>query len=104
MEQKEALHYLAEGHAVWTPELADLVCDAFGVKRLKARSFHSDPPGTHKGLTMDEEHEGGLGVYSLTLSHHVADELGLEYPSKIGRGFQAQVIAQAIAKHMKEGK
>jgi len=100
MEQKEALRFLSDGHTVWSPELAGEICDAFGVKQIEPTRWYSDPPGTHKGLTMDAEHEGGLGVSSLSLSHHVADELGLEYPSKIGRGFQAQEIAKAIAKHI----
>jgi len=102
MEKKEALRYLADGHTVWKPEIADEVCDAFGVQRIKPSRFRSDPPGTIKGLTMKEGEENSLGVDGLTLSHHVADELGLEYGSYIGRGFQAQAIARAIAEYMKE--
>lgn len=100
MEQKEALHYLADGHTIWTVELADLVCEAFGVKKIEPRRFSSDPPGTHKGLTMKEENS--LGVSSLELSRHVTSELGLEVRSFIGRGFQAQANARAIAEWMKD--
>lgn len=100
MEQSEALVYLADGHTIWTPELADLVCDAFKVERIKPSRFKSDPPGTHKGLTMTEE--DSLGVSASHLSAHIVSELGLEVRSYIGRGFQAQANARAIAEYIKK--
>jgi len=36
------------------------------------------------------------GVYGLSLITSIANDLGLEYESKIGRGFQAQVCTTAI--------
>lgn len=99
MEQKEALRIISDGHTIWSPELADQVCDVLGVKRIAPLKFKSDPPGTHKGLTMKEENS--LGVSSLSLSQHVVSELGIEVRSYLGRGFQAQANAQAVAKHFK---
>lgn len=93
MELNEALGKLANGHSIWKPEVANDVCDALGVKHIK--------PYRIKGQTAEGVGEV-LGVDALDLSRHVARELGVDYPSKIGRGFQAQEIARALARHLKK--
>ena len=100
MDRHEALIAIADGHTVYSPEYANQVCDALGVKHARVRRFKSDPPGTHKGLMMAEGKENTLGVYSLDLAYHVAGQLGLtgeDYGDFFGRGRQARAIAQAVA-------
>jgi hypothetical protein len=99
MELKEALAIVGNGHIVVSEEGAHKVCEAFGVSKVKCYPLHSDPPGTHKGLTLNEGAEGELGISGVGLGDHVVGELGLEVHSFIGRGFQAQANAQAIAEH-----
>ena len=108
MDIKEAMTVLSDGHAIVTPEYAEDVCQAVGVpfeRKALVQRHYSDPPGTLKGLTMKPEHEGSEGVYSLTLSGYVAKKLGVadEAGTFIGRGFQAQAYARAIARKLGEG-
>ena len=104
MNREEALEVLADGHSVLSVEAAKKVCAAIGVlfgKHL-VEVWHSDPPGTFKGLTMNPEWEGREGVSALSLSNYVAAQLGADGGSFIGRGFQAQANARAIREKLEE--
>ena len=108
MERDEALEILADGHSVITVEAARDVCVAVGVdfdaecRAWLVKRWHSDPPGTVKGLTMHPGQEGQEGVYTLSLSNYVAGKLGVDGGSFIGRGFQAQGNAKAIKAKLEE--
>ena len=96
----EAIEAISDGHTIWKVEYAKAACVALGVKfplRL-AQRFRSDPPGTFKGLTMNEENSEG--VYSLSLSDYIVDHFNLKVRSFGGRGFQAQANAAAVRKHL----
>ena len=75
MDIKEALQELSDGHTILSPEAAEEICETVGVpfnRQVLVRRWHSDPPGTVKGLTMAPGQEGSEGVYSLSLSGYVA--------------------------------
>lgn len=102
MERTEALEIIGDGHAIITVECAQEVCNALRVPFDRAklvRRWKSDRPGTLKGLTMSLGRENSEGVYSLTLSYHVAAALGLGEPGSAftGRGSQAQANSEAVA-------
>ena len=108
MELKEALEILADGHTIISVKKAKKVCQTVGVpfREHIIRKFKSDLPGTFKGLTMKPGYENTDGVYTLTLSHYVAQVLGVEEKAGnfIGRGFQAQAYAEEIAKKLQRPK
>ena len=101
METKEALEILSDGHGIISPETAEEVCRSIGVpfdRGRLVRPWHSDPPGTPKGLTMGQGMEGTEGVYSLVLSTYVARSLGVLGQARAchGRGFQAREYVRVI--------
>ena len=105
MEIKEALDVLSDGHTIIVPGYAEEICEVVGVpfdRKALVRPWHSDPPGTLKGLTMTPEQEGAEGVYTLALSRYVAEKLGViaQAGSFIGRGFQARAYATVIARKL----
>ena len=105
MDIKEAVGVLSDGHTILTPEYAEEVCQAVGVpfeRKALVQRWHSDSPGTLKGLTMKPDREGSEGVYSLTLSGYVAEKLGVAHEAGtfIGRGYQASAYARAIARKL----
>ena len=102
MDTKDALEILSSGHSILAPEVAEEVCRLAGVAFERAKlvqRWHSDPPGTLKGLTMARGQEDAEGVYTLELSHYIAKALGLSTPGSAfrGRGSQARANADAIA-------
>ena len=108
MDVERALDLLSDGHTILPPECAEEVCQAVGVpfeRDVLVQRWHSDPPGIPLGLTMNPEHEGSEGVFSLTLSRHVAEKLAdaEEAGSFHGRGFQARAYAEAIGRKLHKG-
>lgn len=108
MDKSTAMDYLEDGHTIITPSCAREVCSALGVPfdEHLVRRRYSDTSGDPKGLTMKAGMEGSEGVYTLHLSYHVVKELGIE-PAPgadfIGRGFQAQANAGAVARKLAIG-
>lgn len=106
MELKEALEILAAGHSILVPDAAEEVCRVIGVpfdRDRLVRRYSSDPPGTHKGLTMARGMEGSEGVHSLILSGYVAEALGVldQAQERFGRGSQAREYARVVAEKLK---
>jgi len=67
----------------------------------------SDPSGHPKGQIFSNEgyHLASLrGIYGLRLIQGLCRALGVEYESKLGRGFQAQACMYALEQHFKENK
>ena len=104
MTQKEAIEYLSDGHTIWTVKCAKEICESINVPfdQKLVRKFKSDPPGTLKGLTMNEGQENSSGVDALTLSAYVASKLDVEKEAGdyFGRGKQARAYAEVVAKKL----
>ena len=106
MQIKEAINALNDGHTIWKVGYAKRVCKALGVpfnEKALVESFHSDwTPDNFKGLRMTDGYEGSLGVYSLNLSHYVAEQLGVDQKAQgfIGRGSQAREYARVVAEKL----
>lgn len=107
MQIGEALNVISDGHTIWRPEYAQRVCEALGLpfdEELVER-FYSE--NHWKGAHMREGQEGSLGVYSLTLSQHCAEELGVfkQAASFFGRGSQAREYARLVRQELeRQGK
>jgi hypothetical protein len=101
MTQAEAISCLSEGHTLWSIEQAKDILKAVGAEFtddliLKWKGQKDANPTNHpKGLWLNED-KPGQGVESLRLSNYVVNQMGLNPPSYIGRGFQAQGNATAI--------
>ena len=102
MDRSKALEAIGDGHVVWTPEYAEEICQAFGVSFPKSlvRPFRNEahPMGYH-GQEAD-------GVYSLHLSQHVAQCLGVADKARgfIGRGSQAREYARVVAEKLQKAE
>lgn len=106
MNLEEALEILSDGHTVISIEKAKEVCKFVKVPFSKTlvQIFKSDPPGTFEGLTMKPGYESTDGVYTLSLSCYVAEQLKVAEKAGnfLGRGFQAQAYAKEIRKVLEE--
>ena len=101
----DAVEALSNGHGIVRPSFATKVCELCGVQYSKSLQHHmysdwKDP----KGLRMEEGYEGAICVSTLSLSAHVARELGVidEAEGKLGRGFQAREYTRVIVKKLRE--
>ena len=104
MQINEAINVISDGHTIWRIAYAKRVCKALGVPFNEAElveTFHSE--ADYKGAHMKEGCEGSLGVYSLTLSQYVAEQLGVagQAIGYLGRGFQAREYARLVAEKLK---
>lgn len=106
MNLKDALEILSDGHTIISVKQAREVCKFVKVpfSEILIQKYKSDPSGTFKGLTMRPEYENTDGVYTLSLSHYVAKQLGVNKKagSYLGRGFQAQAYAEEIRKKLEK--
>lgn len=100
LTKAEALERIEDGHAVYSQEYADAICDALLVPRKPGHPMHSDPPGTFKGLTMKVD--GEICVTALSLGHHACDHFGVKARAYHGRGSQGRGYADALRKHFDE--
>jgi hypothetical protein len=83
-----------DGHTVWKASIMDKFPKA--IKDRYTRVIESD--GSYKGSIWNN---GVLvekleGIYGLNLLGGICNDLGLEYESKLGRGFQAQSYTESI--------
>ena len=105
MTVDEALNVIGDGHTVYWPQVAKVVCEALGVpyKPELLRHYWSDWTA-YKGYQTTPDQEGALGVHSLELSDYIVSSLGLPHRSFRGRGFQAQANRQDVEEHLKKVK
>jgi len=103
MTKEDAIECLADGHTLWTVEVAEEVCQAVGLKLPKSLIVHyegqkdANPENHFKGLTLNEDKPCD-GVNSLDLSDWVMRKLGASSEDYFGRGRQARANARAIRK------
>jgi hypothetical protein len=87
-----------DGHTLWKPSvLEDFPVE---IQRRFTQTIKSHP-SDYKQQMFD--HDGKLipemeAVHGMRLLMGIADDLGLPYESKLGRGFQAQECTEAILK------
>lgn len=100
MDIKVALEMISTGHAIYSVEGSEEVCETLGVSFPKSlvKVFESDRHPM--GVTMYNGPD--KGVYSLALAMHVAECLGVKTKANsfIGRGSQAQEYARVVAEHL----
>ena len=104
---EETYELLEDGYAIYSPELAEKICQVLSVKfnkRALVQQYKSDPPDTVKGLTMRDGFENSDGADSLFLSQYIAEELHISanIGQYSGRGFQARANVAAIKKAVSE--
>ena len=98
MQINEALNVLNDGHTIWKVGHAKRVCEALGVPfsdNLVERFYTEEH---YKGAKMLEGEEGSLGVYALSLSEYVAEQLSVSKQARqfYGRGSQAREYARVV--------
>lgn len=94
-----AAAYRCDGHTIFKPEA---FLDAGLPQAIVDYVTHSHASdGSPKGtIFVDGQPVKELaGVYGLDLLRFLADSLGVQYASAIGRGFQAQHIQTALKRH-----
>lgn len=100
MELKEALAAISTGHTIWSVSYAEEVCNTFAVSFPKSliKVYENDrhPMGVHM------LHGPEQGVWSLALSLHVAQCLGVADKAQgfLGRGSQAREYARLVAEKL----
>jgi hypothetical protein len=87
-----------DGHTVWKPSILKNFSEGIQSRFIrKIKSDKRDYKSTmfdHKGLVIEECE----GIYGLSLLGTICNDLGLDYESKIGRGFQARCYTESIEK------
>lgn len=87
-----------DGHTIWKPTVLKSFPKAIKERFIKVqKSNKKDYKSTifdNNGNAMDEIE----GIYGLSLLGTICNDLGLEYDSKIGRGFQARCYTESIEK------
>jgi len=95
----EALEALENGHSVYHQEIAEDICEAFGLRLDPVLVQHFvNEPNSPKGY----HGEDGDGVYSLRLSQYVARQLGVYDQARqvLGRGTQAREYAKVVRAYL----
>ena len=96
LSRKEALQSIETGHAIYAPSVAAEICEALGVSFPKSLVQVYESDGHPLGVTM---YRGpAAGVWSLELSRHVAECLGVKEKARgfLGRGSQAREYARLV--------
>ena len=83
-----------DGHTIFAPEKYNKY---FDVEHL-VTDHASVGSGKHAlfDLETGERMESCMGIYNLTFMYWIGEQLGLEYRTTSGRGFQAQAIHKAV--------
>ena len=106
MTEKDALNALAGWHHSFVAEeSANRVARTLGVQKpVPCHRGYSNQDGDPKGLSMKSGQEGSRGIAGWSLAQWICTRLGVEYESKMGRGFQTQACVEALSKHFVIGK
>jgi len=106
MTVEDALGALAGWHHSFvSEEAANRAARALDIQKpVPCHSGCSDRSGDPKGLSMHPGQEGGRGIAGWSLAQWICDRLGVEYESKMGRGFQTQACVEALGNHFKTRK
>jgi hypothetical protein len=108
MNLETALEILSDGHTIISVKKAKEVCEFVKVpfSETLVKKFKSDPLGISKGLTMNPKYENTDGVYTLSLSCYVAEQLDVDKKagSYLGRGSQARAYAEEIKKVLEKNE
>jgi hypothetical protein len=85
-----------DGHTIWKPSVLKEFSEELQSRFIKVqKSNKKDYKSTifdNNGNVVDECE----GIYGLSLLGTICNDLGLEYDSKIGRGFQARCYTESI--------
>ena len=106
MTIREVLEYIAEGHSLWSVDLAKEICKTLNVpfKNRLIITWNSqkdaNPTNDFKGLWLNED-KPGQGVASDRLSSYVVNYLCLKPKSFFGRGSQARENARVLKEYLK---
>jgi len=96
---KELLETIGnDGHTIWKTSILDGFSDGIKSRFIRTvKSNKKDYKSTifdNNGNVIDECE----GIYGLSLLGTICNDLGLDYDSKIGRGFQARCYTESIEK------
>jgi hypothetical protein len=90
-----------DGHTIWKPSIlkgfSDSIQERFITKIKSNKKDYKSTIFDNNGNAMDECE----GIYGLSLLGTICRDLGLEYESKIGRGFQARCYTESIQNWLK---
>ena len=107
MKIKEAINDLGDGHTFWKVSHAKKILKTLELGELPKYLIEhyesqkeANPDSYYKGLFLKED-KPTSGVSALPLSDYIVQKLGLKVRGYLGRGFQAQANAEAIAKKYK---
>jgi len=90
-----------DGHTIWKPSILKGFSEGIQSRFIKKQvSNKKDYKSTiiDKNGKVIEECEG---IYGLSLLGTICNDLGLDYESKIGRGFQARCYTESIQNWLK---
>lgn len=91
-----------DGHTVWKPSILKGFSEGIQSRFIKTiKSNKKDYKSTifdNNGQVVDECE----GIYGLSLLGTICNDLGLDYDSKIGRGFQARCYTESIQNWLKD--
>jgi len=97
--QRLVEHIGGDGHTIWK----DSILKDFP-KAIRDRFVHTiKSDGSYKGSIWNDGKmvKSIKGIYGLSLLGGICNDLGLDYDSKIGRGFQAQSYTESINNWLK---
>ena len=90
-----------DGHTIWKASVLKEFSEDIQSRFIKVqKSNKKDYKSTifdHNGNAIDECE----GIYGLSLLGTICNDLGLDYDSKIGRGFQARCYTESIQNWLK---
>lgn len=92
----ELLNY---DHCFIWPDEADKIAKAFGtLAECYTEQCDYDNP---KGLHFADRRKSAFGIAAEVLARQICEHLHIEYPYKVGRGFQLRACCQALTDHIK---
>lgn len=96
---------ICDGHTIFKPEAFTNVGAPPALVAQYVECYESNPGDPKETIFVDGAPVSQcLGVYGLRLIRAICHDLGIEYESKMGRGFQASACRDAIRKHFGAGE